>query len=187
MENPEAAAAMLARLKELGVRVSVDDFGVGYSSLSLLHRFPIDTLKIDRSFVKLMGGADAGATVRTIVALAHNLSMDVVAEGVETQEQLTSLRDLDCGYVQGYLISEPLDPERVEALLGKAAAGAGLLGSAEDAPSPGGLIPVCAWCKRVRDEHGEWREASQPVLGAENLTHGICPECLRKQTPGEPE
>ncbi len=125
--------------------------------------------------------------MRTIVALAHNLSMDVVAEGVETLDQLSSLRELDCGYAQGYLISEPLDPERVEALLGKVAAGTGLLGETPSQPSPAGLIPVCAWCKKVRDERGEWREAALPVLGAENLTHGICPQCLRNQAPGGPE
>jgi diguanylate cyclase (GGDEF)-like protein/PAS domain S-box-containing protein len=188
MENADAAAAMLARLKELGVRVSVDDFGMGYSCLSLLHRFPIDTLKIDRSFVGLMGPkGEGGATVRTIVALAHNLSMDVIAEGVETQAQLSSLRELDCGYAQGYLISEPLDPEKAETLLGKAAAGTGLLGAGPDEPPLAGLVPICAWCKKVRDERGEWREAALPVLGAENLTHGICPECLRKQAPPSPE
>ena len=125
--------------------------------------------------------------MRTIVALAHNLSMDVIAEGVETTEQLSSLRELDCGYVQGYLISRPLDPEKVGELLARAASGNGLLSGTAEAPSASGLIPVCAWCKRVRDEHGEWHEATAPVLGAENLTHGICPDCLRLQAPGNSE
>lgn len=188
MENAEAAAAMLARLKELGVRVSVDDFGIGYSCLSLLHRLPIDTLKIDRSFVSLIGPkGEADATVRTIVALAQNLGMEVIAEGVETREQLSSLRELRCGYAQGYLISEPLDAERVEALFGKASAAGGLLGGRGSEPWPGGLIPVCAWCMKVRDERGEWHEVALPLLGAENLTHGICPECLGQQTPPSSE
>ncbi|HWW95573.1 MAG TPA: hypothetical protein VN375_19540, partial [Vicinamibacteria bacterium] len=88
---------------------------------------------------------------------------------------------------QGYLISEPLDPEKAETLMGKAAAGTGLLGAGLDEPPLAGLVPICAWCKKVRDERGEWREAALPVLGAENLTHGICPECLRKQAPPSPE
>ena len=110
IEHTDPTAAMLARLKEVGVGLCMDDFGTGYSSLGYLHRFPLDTLKIDRSFVARMGaGGDAEPIVRTIAALAHNLGLKVVAEGVETAEQLEELRELRCEYAQGYLFSRPLD------------------------------------------------------------------------------
>jgi EAL domain-containing protein (putative c-di-GMP-specific phosphodiesterase class I) len=88
-DNIEAAVGLLTQLRKLGVQLSIDDFGTGYSSLSYLQRFPIDTLKIDRSFVtQMMENEENLAIVRTIVALAQNLGMDVVAEGVETEDQL---------------------------------------------------------------------------------------------------
>jgi EAL domain-containing protein (putative c-di-GMP-specific phosphodiesterase class I) len=100
------------------VKVCLDDFGTGYSSLSYLLRFPIDTLKIDRSFVNGIGtGAENASIVKTIVALAHNMGMDVTAEGVETQAQLDHLQSLDCEHAQGYLFSKPVDPEKAFALL----------------------------------------------------------------------
>ena len=108
-DNIEAAVGLLTQLRELGVQLSIDDFGTGYSSLSYLQRFPIDTLKIDRSFVtQMMENEENLAIVRTIVALAQNLGMDVVAEGVETEDQLRLLRKLDCENGQGYLFSTPL-------------------------------------------------------------------------------
>jgi predicted signal transduction protein with EAL and GGDEF domain len=110
MENPELAAVTLAKLRSLGVRLSIDDFGTGYSSLSYLNRFPVDTLKIDRSFVTSMNEADENLQiVKTIVTLAGNLGMQVVAEGVETEEQLEQLRSLKCQYGQGYLFSRALE------------------------------------------------------------------------------
>jgi diguanylate cyclase (GGDEF)-like protein/PAS domain S-box-containing protein len=118
MDNPEAVATRLGALRELGVRLSVDDFGTGYSSLSYLHRFPVHTLKIDRSFVSRIG-ADSGPAeiVRTVVALAHNLKLDTVAEGIEHREQLDALREMGCEFGQGYYFSRPLDREHVEDML----------------------------------------------------------------------
>jgi diguanylate cyclase (GGDEF)-like protein/PAS domain S-box-containing protein len=108
-DNIEAAVQLLTQLRNLGVQLSIDDFGTGYSSLSYLQRFPIDTLKIDRSFVtQMMENEENLAIVRTIVALAQNLGMDVVAEGVETEEQLRLLRKLECENGQGFLFSTPL-------------------------------------------------------------------------------
>jgi diguanylate cyclase (GGDEF)-like protein/PAS domain S-box-containing protein len=111
MENVEAAAGMLERLRALGVELSIDDFGTGYSSLSYLHRLPIDTLKIDRSFVGRIEESDNKEIVRTIVTLARTLGKGVVAEGVETREQLSLLRELNCDSAQGYLFSRPVDPD----------------------------------------------------------------------------
>jgi diguanylate cyclase (GGDEF)-like protein/PAS domain S-box-containing protein len=108
-DNIDAAVGLLTQLRQLGVQLSIDDFGTGYSSLSYLQRFPIDTLKIDRSFVtQMMENEENLAIVRTIVALAQNLGMDVVAEGVETEDQLTLLRKLECENGQGFLFSTPL-------------------------------------------------------------------------------
>jgi diguanylate cyclase (GGDEF)-like protein/PAS domain S-box-containing protein len=117
IENTELATAMLKQLRELGIRVSLDDFGTGYSSLSYLHRFPIDTLKIDRSFVTRMNLPRDSEIVRTILALAGNLGMDVIAEGVETGEQIVQLTGMNCEYAQGYLFSRPIDAEAVTNLL----------------------------------------------------------------------
>ncbi|MDT4952212.1 MAG: hypothetical protein QOJ02_350 [Acidobacteriota bacterium] len=115
MENVEDATELLTRLRDLGLRISMDDFGTGYSSLSHLRRFPIDTLKIDRSFVTQMSEDDENAEiVRTIIGLAQNLGMDVVAEGVETPNQIETLKSLGCEYGQGYFFSKPLDFQRAE-------------------------------------------------------------------------
>ncbi len=118
MENAEAATSMLLQLRELGAHLSIDDFGTGYSSLSYLHRFPVTTLKIDRSFIGRMGEGDENSEiVRTIMTLANNLGMEVVAEGVETEEQLAQLRVLKCEYGQGYLFSRPVAAEAAELLI----------------------------------------------------------------------
>lgn len=110
MDNIESAVGMLNQLRLLGIELSIDDFGTGYSSLSYLHRFPISTLKIDRSFVTRMTSNNENAEiVRTIVMLARNLKMDVVAEGVETLDQLSQLQRLNCEYGQGYLFSKPVE------------------------------------------------------------------------------
>jgi len=115
MENVETAISLLNQLRDLGVQLAMDDFGTGYSSLSYLHRFPINTLKIDRSFITRMTENNENAEiVRTISGLAQNLGMDVVAEGVETSEQLEILRGLGCKYGQGYFFSKPLGASEVE-------------------------------------------------------------------------
>lgn len=118
MADPTAAAEMLQQIKSLGIRLAIDDFGTGYSSLSYLHRFPLDTLKIDRSFISGSGEGDDGMEIaRTIMPMARNLRLDVVAEGVETLEQVGLLKKLQCKYAQGYYFSKPLAPEEVPALL----------------------------------------------------------------------
>ena len=118
MKDGDSVPLVLADLKALALRVSIDDFGTGQSSLGLLHRLPIDTLKIDRSFVADMSRRrDSLEIVRTIVALGHNLGMGVVAEGVETVEQLRDLRELGCDYAQGFLFSPAVDPAAAERLL----------------------------------------------------------------------
>lgn len=120
VEDSVAIANMLSKLRELGVQVQIDDFGTGYSALSYLHKLPIDTLKIDRSFISRLGTNDnSSEIVRTILALAHNLGMKVVAEGVETITQRSNLQALDCEYMQGFLFSKPLDSWDAGKLLGK--------------------------------------------------------------------
>ncbi|BBL81028.1 hypothetical protein RxyAA322_28820 [Rubrobacter xylanophilus] len=118
MENVDSAVATLSRLRDMNIRVHIDDFGMGYSSLSVLHQLPIDALKVDRSFVGRMDGVGGDAEiVQTIVTLAHNLGLDVIAEGVEREEHLRQLRKLGCDYAQGFLFSEPLDAENAQRLI----------------------------------------------------------------------
>jgi diguanylate cyclase (GGDEF)-like protein/PAS domain S-box-containing protein len=118
MENIDTATDMLRQLRALGVQLAIDDFGTGYSSLSYLHRFPIDTLKIDRSFVTRMSENNENTEiVRTIIVLAQNLGMDVVAEGVETNEQLFLLQKLGCENGQGYFFSKPVNAEGAEKII----------------------------------------------------------------------
>jgi diguanylate cyclase (GGDEF)-like protein len=115
MENAEAATEALQRLRQLGVQLSIDDFGTGYSSLSYLHKFPIDTLKIDRSFISRMGeNGENTEIVRTILTLADNLGLDVIAEGVETVDQLEKLRQYGCRYAQGFLFAKPMPANEIE-------------------------------------------------------------------------
>jgi EAL domain-containing protein (putative c-di-GMP-specific phosphodiesterase class I) len=124
MGDVPAAQVILARLQAIGVGWSLDDFGTGYSSLNHLHQLQVETVKIDRSFVSRMGFDTSGsAMVRAIVALAHSLSMDVVAEGVETAEQCAHLRALGCEFTQGFFFSKPVD-----------------------APAAAGLVTSQPWC-----------------------------------------
>ena len=120
MEDAANVVDMLYQLRALGIRLAIDDFGTGYSSLSYLPRFPLTTLKIDRSFVEKIGDCnDNLEIVRTILALAHNLRMDVVAEGVETDAQATRLREMGCEYGQGFFFFKPLNVEAATQLLAK--------------------------------------------------------------------
>jgi diguanylate cyclase (GGDEF)-like protein/PAS domain S-box-containing protein len=118
MENIETATELLHRLRALGVALSIDDFGTGYSSLNYLHNFPLDTLKIDRSFITQMAVDNENTEiVQTIVTLARSLGMNVVAEGIETETQLASLQALECEGGQGYLFAKPMHTEAAEAFL----------------------------------------------------------------------
>ncbi len=118
IRHADSAASRFSRLKSLGVQLYLDDFGKGYSSLNYLHRFPMDILKIDRSFVSRIEEAEGNhAIVRAIVTLAHQLGMEVVAEGIQTEEQRLKLRALGCEYGQGFFLSEPVPADRAEALL----------------------------------------------------------------------
>ena len=118
MADADRSTVIMTQLKALGVRLDVDDFGTGYSSLSRLQRFPVDTLKIDRSFIsRMIPDVETAAIVRIIVMLAHGLRLTVIAEGVETQEQADLLRDLGCELAQGYLYSKPAPAETIEQLL----------------------------------------------------------------------
>lgn len=118
VQNPDKAIATLARLKAIGVRVSVDDFGTGYSSLAYLKRFPLDVLKVDRSFIQdIVADSDDAAITRAVIAMAHSLKLDVVAEGVETEAQLGLLIANNCDAIQGYYFSRPVDADALALML----------------------------------------------------------------------
>lgn len=117
INNLDTVTEIILHLRKQDIQFSIDDFGTGYSSLSYLHRFPVDTIKIDRSFVSQMQTEDNSAIVKAIVTLAHMLNMDVIAEGIETTSQLAQLRLLQCEYGQGFFFSRPLDHQQAEALI----------------------------------------------------------------------
>jgi diguanylate cyclase (GGDEF)-like protein/PAS domain S-box-containing protein len=117
MENPEHAAQMLHRIRELGAGLALDDFGTGYSSLAYLQRFPFDTIKIDQSFVRTTAKGTRPVILRSIIALAHDLGMDVIAEGAQTDSDAVELYQLGCEYAQGFVFGEPMPEERARDLL----------------------------------------------------------------------
>jgi EAL domain-containing protein (putative c-di-GMP-specific phosphodiesterase class I) len=129
MENAELSVSILKRLKEMGIRISIDDFGTGHSSLSYLKRFPIDTVKIDQGFVRDLTTDDA-AIISAVISMARALNLRVIAEGVETEEQLAFLRREQCAEMQGFLYSHPLAAAEFEEALRVAA------------PSPTSAWPV---------------------------------------------
>ncbi len=120
VEDPEIAAARLSDLRRLGVRLAIDDFGTGYSSLSYLRQFPVDIIKIDRSFINaITDRSQVPAIVRGLLDLGRTLELATVAEGIEGRDQLASLRDEHCDYGQGYLFAHPLSAEDAEALVAR--------------------------------------------------------------------
>jgi len=117
-EHQEKAVEMLHQLREIGIEINIDDFGTGYSNLNYLMKLPISTLKIDRSFISPMESNGSNSEiVRTIVMLARNLGMKVIAEGVETKEQLDELKKLNCEGAQGYFFAAPMSFEKVQYFL----------------------------------------------------------------------
>ena len=123
MRSPDRAINALRELRELGVRISMDDFGIGYSSLAHLQDLPIHSLKIDRSLIGgITRGSNYAAIATAIIAMAYSLKLEVVAEGVETQAQLSFLADLQCHRYQGFLLSRPVPPEQLLPLLSHAQA-----------------------------------------------------------------
>jgi EAL domain-containing protein (putative c-di-GMP-specific phosphodiesterase class I) len=118
LENVEHTVLTMTALKEIGVQISLDDFGTGYSSLQYLKRLPLNQLKIDQSFVQdIATDSNDKAIVRTIIVMAHSLNLEVIAEGVETEEQKQFLYDSNCTHYQGYLFSKPVPIADFEALL----------------------------------------------------------------------
>ena len=140
MQDVNRAELQLQRLAELGVSVAIDDFGTGYSSLAYLKRFPVKSLKIDRSFVKdILHDPDDLAIVQAIVTMGKSLGLTIVAEGVETEEQFQLLANLDCDVIQGFLLGRPMPADMVESeLLRRGRPAAPVLASAQTRPAFGG-------------------------------------------------
>ena len=118
MTNPEKAIGYLHELKQKGVRISLDDFGTGYSSLSYLQKLPLDSLKIDMSFIRnVVTNPNDAMIVNAIISMAHHFNLKVIAEGVEDDKQLAFLRGIDCDQVQGYYYSPPIPAEQMHELM----------------------------------------------------------------------
>ena len=118
MSDPDEMVKVLTELRERGIGLSLDDFGTGYSSLSYLHRFPLDVLKVDRSFTaQMLRSPEALRLVRSIIDLSHDLGLTVVAEGVESADEVECLRGMSCDFAQGYYFSRPLPEAQAERVL----------------------------------------------------------------------
>jgi len=118
LRNTDTTIKKLNELRSLGIRLAIDDFGTGYSSLSYLHRFPIDVLKIDRSFIEKINDSHEGAAMaRAIISMSETLPLGTIAEGIGTPDQIATLKDLGCGLGQGYIFARPLTRDSMEALL----------------------------------------------------------------------
>lgn len=114
MDKADIAAKAVSQLRKMGIQIHIDDFGTGYSSLSYINHFPVNALKIDRSFInKMSTNEETYEIIKAIISLAHNLSLDVVAEGIELNDQLVRMRELKCEYAQGYLFSRPKESEGI--------------------------------------------------------------------------
>ncbi len=115
MENLDSTVKTMEKLHSTGFHIHIDDFGTGYSSLSYLHRFPVSALKIDRSFVnKMSASSENREIIRSIVSLANNLNLHVIAEGLELSNQLSNIKEMKCEYGQGFLFSKPMDPASID-------------------------------------------------------------------------
>ena len=118
MKDPDSATAIMVQLRALGIHIHIDDFGTGYSSLSYIHRFPVNALKIDRSFVeKMFANNENMEIIKTIISLAHNLGLDLIVEGLELSEQLAHIKELKCSYGQGFLFSKPMEVTTIDNML----------------------------------------------------------------------
>jgi EAL domain-containing protein (putative c-di-GMP-specific phosphodiesterase class I) len=141
MRDAEATVAHLRRLKEVGVKIAIDDFGSGQSSLTYLRRFPIDELKIDRSFITAIDGSrESTALLCTLVELGRTLGLSTVAEGIETVPQLEGLRGEHCTYGQGFIFARPMTPDAVEPYLCKETAGTAVVTPHAGAPRSVGAV-----------------------------------------------
>jgi EAL domain-containing protein (putative c-di-GMP-specific phosphodiesterase class I) len=118
MADVDGSIVRLGALRDLGTRIAIDDFGIGHSSLAYVHRLPIDAIKIDRSFThRITDHPDAARLVHSIILLTHSLELDAVAEGVETSQQLTMLKQMGCDYAQGFHLGTPAPPEHITTML----------------------------------------------------------------------
>jgi diguanylate cyclase (GGDEF)-like protein len=185
MDDPAAASTVLMRLRAMGIRISIDDFGTGYSSLAYVRQLPVDSLKLDQSFVRVLAhDKHTAAIVSSIMAMAGELGLNVVAEGVETGSQLAALQSLHCQSAQGYLFAKPLDPDSVVELLRD-----GLALNVEPAPcdaavpAPGWAAHLRAWFGRrlLSPSHG--LAAAAGVAGV--LTVGVGTMLLGDRTPAQ--
>ena len=117
MQSIDANIKILEKLMNMGIRIALDDFGTGYSSLNYLRKIPISTLKVDKSFIDNMSSSTKEEKIiKNILEMAHSMDLKVVAEGVENEQQLITLRNMECDYIQGYYYSKPLPPKEIEGL-----------------------------------------------------------------------